>query len=69
MVANRWSLRECYRNAEYRRFRVQDNRGRWYDVLGFDPTGDSMLGWCDGQMSAHLLAPDEQVWSRFTTYV
>lgn len=63
------SLRDLYRLSQHRRFRAKHRNNRWADILGFGPHGDYIIGWWDGQDKTTEFDPDDENWTRITTYV
>ncbi len=63
------SLRDLYRTAEYRRFRVR-HRTNWYaEILGFGPDGRHMVGWREGSDDLRKFDPDQIEWTEPTIYL
>jgi hypothetical protein len=64
-----FTLRECFRHSEHRRFSAQHRDGRWAEMLGFTPDGLHMLGWWANNNELTKFEPDQIDWVRFTTHI
>ena len=64
-----WTLRDLYRQADYRRFRARRRDRRQAEFVGMNRDGTAMLGWLDGSDDMLEFPPDEAEWTDLTIYV
>jgi len=63
------SLRELYRAADWRRFRVKHHTNRYAEILGLAPDGLHMVGYWEGHDDITMFAADEINWTSLTVYI
>jgi len=62
------TLRNMYRQCDFRRFRAMNNDNRWADIMGIGPK-DTAIGWWNDTTEIVELEPDEVVWTNMTRYL